>query len=65
MRPLNLMNKNIQGLATIAELPAEYYRADGMRAASNTGLPMVIGGCIKTSRGPVSMLAWWAIARAT
>jgi tetratricopeptide (TPR) repeat protein len=41
---IDWMNRNIEGLATIAELPAEYYRADGMRAATNTGLPMVIGG---------------------
>jgi tetratricopeptide (TPR) repeat protein len=38
------LNANVPGLATIVELPAEYYRAGGMRVASNTGLPMVIGG---------------------
>jgi uncharacterized membrane protein len=41
---INWLNQHVTGLATIAELPYEYYRSDGMRAASNTGLPMVIGG---------------------
>jgi tetratricopeptide (TPR) repeat protein len=41
---INWLNQHVTGLTTIAELPYEYYRADGMRAASNTGLPMVIGG---------------------
>ncbi len=41
---INWLNAHVNGLATIAELPAEYYRAGGMRVASNTGLPMVIGG---------------------
>ncbi|MEO8284916.1 MAG: DUF2298 domain-containing protein [Chloroflexota bacterium] len=40
---INWMNENIRGLVTIAELPVEYYRADGMRVATNTGLPMVVG----------------------
>jgi tetratricopeptide (TPR) repeat protein len=38
------LNSHISGLATIAELPMGYYREGGMRVASNTGLPMVIGG---------------------
>jgi hypothetical protein len=41
---INWLNQNVTGLHTIAELPLEYYRAGGMRVASNTGLPMVIGG---------------------
>ncbi|MEO5952263.1 MAG: DUF2298 domain-containing protein, partial [Chloroflexia bacterium] len=41
---INWLNKNVPGLATIAELPMGYYREGGMRISSNTGLPMVIGG---------------------
>jgi tetratricopeptide (TPR) repeat protein len=41
---INWLNQNVHGLAAIAELPEEYYRNDGMLAAANTGLPMVIGG---------------------
>jgi Tfp pilus assembly protein PilF len=41
---INWLNQNVTGLHAIAELPLEYYRAGGMRVASNTGLPMVIGG---------------------
>lgn len=37
------LNQNVKGLHVIAELPTDYYRAGGMRVASNTGLPMVIG----------------------
>lgn len=37
------LNKNVPGLAMIAEIPAEYYRDGGMRISSNTGLPMVVG----------------------
>lgn len=37
------LNNEVKGLATIAELPVGYYREGGMRIASNTGLPMVIG----------------------
>jgi YYY domain-containing protein len=38
------LNHNIRGPVTLAELPMGYYREYGMRAASNTGLPMVVGG---------------------
>jgi len=38
------MNDNISGLHVLAELPMGYYREHGMRAASNTGFPMVVGG---------------------
>ena len=41
---INWMNDNISGLHVIAELPMGYYREHGMRAASNTGFPMVVGG---------------------
>ncbi len=41
---INWMNKNIHDPHVIAEAPVEYYRADGMRAATNTGFPMVVGG---------------------
>lgn len=37
------LNANVQGDAVIAELPVEYYRAYGMRVASNTGLSSVVG----------------------
>ncbi len=40
---INWLNQNVKGLRVIAELPTDYYRAGGMRVASNTGLPMVIG----------------------
>jgi YYY domain-containing protein len=38
------LNRNVKGVKVLAELPVEYYRAYGMRAAANTGLPMVVGG---------------------
>ena len=38
------LNKNVSGLHVIAERPLGYYREYGMRIASNTGLPMVVGG---------------------
>ncbi|HEY0071109.1 MAG TPA: DUF2298 domain-containing protein [Chloroflexia bacterium] len=41
---INWLNNNVKGVKVIAELPEEYYRAYGMRAAANTGLPMVVGG---------------------
>jgi YYY domain-containing protein len=37
------MNQNIRGNHVIAERPIGYYREFGMRAASNTGFPMVVG----------------------
>ncbi|HKP53502.1 MAG TPA: DUF2298 domain-containing protein [Chloroflexia bacterium] len=37
------MNQNIHGNHVIAERPIGYYREFGMRAASNTGFPMVVG----------------------
>ncbi|MEO6456804.1 MAG: DUF2298 domain-containing protein, partial [Chloroflexia bacterium] len=40
---INWMNDNISGLHVIAELPMGYYREHGMRVASNTGFPMVVG----------------------
>ncbi|HET9496280.1 MAG TPA: DUF2298 domain-containing protein [Chloroflexia bacterium] len=44
LQGIRWLNANVPGLATIVELPAEYYRAGGMRVAANTGLPMVVGG---------------------
>ena len=41
---INWLNSNVKGVKVLAELPAEYYRAYGMRAAANTGLSMVVGG---------------------
>jgi YYY domain-containing protein len=41
---INWLNSNVKGAKVLAELPVEYYRAYGMRAAANTGLPMVVGG---------------------
>jgi tetratricopeptide (TPR) repeat protein len=41
---INWLNSNVKGVKVLAELPEEYYRAYGMRAAANTGLPMVVGG---------------------
>ncbi len=38
------LNQHIKGPVVLAELPMGYYREYGMRAASNTGLPMVVGG---------------------
>jgi YYY domain-containing protein len=38
------LNRNVSGLHTIAERVMGYYREYGMRVASNTGLPMVVGG---------------------
>lgn len=38
------LNRNVPGLRIIAEGPYEYYRDGGMRAAANTGLPMIVGG---------------------
>lgn len=40
---INWLNNNVKGVKVLAELPMEYYRAYGMRAASSTGLPMVVG----------------------
>jgi tetratricopeptide (TPR) repeat protein len=44
LQGIRWLNANVPGLATIVELPAEYYRAGGMRVAANTGIPMVVGG---------------------
>ncbi|HET6313044.1 MAG TPA: DUF2298 domain-containing protein [Chloroflexia bacterium] len=41
---INWLNSNVKGAKVLAELPMEYYRAYGMRAAANTGLSMVVGG---------------------
>ncbi|MDQ3707102.1 MAG: DUF2298 domain-containing protein [Chloroflexota bacterium] len=41
---INWLNRNVKGAKVLAELPVEYYRAYGMRAASSTGLSMVVGG---------------------
>jgi YYY domain-containing protein len=41
---INWLNQNVAGLHVIAEGPYEYYRDGGMRAASYTGLPMIVGG---------------------
>jgi YYY domain-containing protein len=38
------MNENLSGAHVIAEAPYGYYREFGMRAASNTGFQIVIGG---------------------
>ncbi len=38
------LNKNVKGAQVMAELPLGYYREYGMRAASGTGLSMVVGG---------------------
>ncbi|HVG00036.1 MAG TPA: DUF2298 domain-containing protein, partial [Chloroflexia bacterium] len=41
---INWLNSNVKGAKVLAELPIEYYRGYGMRAAANTGLSMVVGG---------------------
>lgn len=41
---INWLNNNVRGVKVLAELPREYYRAYGMRAAANTGQSMVVGG---------------------
>ncbi len=41
---INWLNEHVQGPQVLAELPVGYYREYGMRAAANTGLPMVVGG---------------------
>lgn len=38
------LNENLSGAHVIAEAPYGYYREFGMRAASNTGFQMVVGG---------------------
>ncbi|HUP28193.1 MAG TPA: DUF2298 domain-containing protein, partial [Chloroflexia bacterium] len=41
---INWMNQNVHRTKVIAEVSLGYYREHGMRVASNTGFPMVVGG---------------------